>query len=90
MGEKRFAEKYAFLEKQVHDYMKVLLVKTPEQVVQYFEKRLAKYKALIEKREAYPESAILYMEQLIGEYSANIAGVKEYIKYKQETTFNPI
>jgi L-rhamnose mutarotase len=66
--------------------MQCLLVKTPEQVVQYFEKQLNKYRAILEKGEIYPESVVVYVQHLIREYSLYITRIKEYMNYKYSDT----
>ncbi|MFC3883950.1 hypothetical protein ACFOU2_10815 [Bacillus songklensis] len=73
--------RYHFLEKRVKHHMQCLLVKTPEQVVQYFEKRLKKYRDILEKRDVYPESVVVSVQHLIREYSLDITRIKEYMNY---------
>jgi hypothetical protein len=82
MREKILMSRYDFLEEQVKYYMQCLLVKTPEQVVQYFEKQLNKYRAILEKRDIYPESVVVSVQHIIKEYSLDITRVKEYMSYK--------
>ncbi|MFC3884493.1 hypothetical protein ACFOU2_13655 [Bacillus songklensis] len=74
--------RYHLLEEQVRYYMQCLLVKTPEQVVQYFEKQVKKYRAILEKKDIYPESVVAFVQHLITEYSLNITRVKEYMNYR--------
>ncbi|WP_078412786.1 hypothetical protein [Priestia abyssalis] len=90
MGEKNLKDQYSFLEKQVNDYMQSLLVKTPEQVIHYFEKRLKTYRAMLEKQEVYPESIILYVQHLISEHSLHLKRVEQYMKYQKENALYSI
>ncbi|TYR80542.1 hypothetical protein FZC66_09195 [Priestia megaterium] len=76
-------DSYFFLEKQVQEYMRSLLVKTPEQVVHYFEKQIAKYNLLLKRKCAYPDSVITSIQHLIQEYSSAIIKVKKYMTYQQ-------
>jgi hypothetical protein len=90
MGEKNLKDQYSILEQQVNDYMQILLVKTPEQVIQYFEKRLRTYRTILEKQEVYPESIILYVQHLISEHSLHLKKVEQYMRYQKENSLYPI
>ncbi len=81
-----FVDRYFFLEKQVHEYMKVLVVKTPEQVLHYFEKQLMRYQRLLllQNLDAYPDSVITSIHYLIKDYSSAIHKVQTYLSYQKE------
>ncbi|MEQ7804521.1 hypothetical protein C2I27_19020 [Priestia megaterium] len=76
--------RYSFLETQVNEYMQSLLVKTPEQVILYFERQIRKYKGYLQKKHHYPECMVQSIHRLIEEYSLSIIKVKKYISYQNK------
>ncbi|PEY40371.1 hypothetical protein CN354_08375 [Bacillus cereus] len=75
-------EEYTAIEEQIHYYSQSLLVNHPEQIVKYLEKRLEKYTETLKNAHLYPEKAILPVQQLIIEYSLDLARIRKYLNLK--------
>ncbi|WP_459503417.1 hypothetical protein [Bacillus sp. C1] len=73
-------EEYTAIEEQIHYYSQSLLVHHPEQIVEYLEKRLEKYTETLNNPHLYPEKVILPIQQLIIEYSFDLARIRKYLK----------
>ncbi|KFM98510.1 hypothetical protein D0U04_23410 [Bacillus clarus] len=72
-------EEYTATEEQIHYYSQCLLVNHPEQIVKYLERRLEKYTETLRYAHLYPETVILPIQQLIIEYSLDIARIRKYL-----------
>jgi hypothetical protein len=88
MGKIIDMNRYVFLEKQVKYYMQILLVQSPDQVLEYFENQVSKYTSMLKRENLYPAIVVDYIQKLIEEYSLRISRIKEYINYKNENCFS--
>ncbi|MFS0638492.1 hypothetical protein AB1K84_21565 [Mesobacillus foraminis] len=79
MNKKPNEDRVAFLEEQVNDYMKKLLVDSPYLVLMYFEKQVKRYSTMLEQGIAFPASVEITLQHLIEHYSSLISLLKEYI-----------
>ncbi|PFE01078.1 hypothetical protein COE15_17815 [Bacillus cereus] len=75
-------EEYTAIEEQIHYYSQSLLVNHPEQIIKYLEKRLEKYTETLKYAHLYPEKVILPIQQLIIEYSLDVARIRKYLNLK--------
>ncbi|KEK22423.1 hypothetical protein [Bacillus gaemokensis] len=73
-------EEYTAIEEQIHYYSQCLLVNHPEQIIKYLEKRLEKYMETLQYAHLYPEKVIFPIQQLVIEYSLDIARIRKYLK----------
>ncbi|MEN1936162.1 hypothetical protein AAIE21_11240 [Paenibacillus sp. 102] len=72
-------EEYTAIEEQIHYYSQCLLVNHPEQIVKYLEIRLEKYTETLKYAHLYPEKIILPIQQLVIEYSFDLARIRKYL-----------
>ncbi|MEK7016472.1 MULTISPECIES: hypothetical protein [Bacillus] len=75
-------EEYTAIEEQIHYYSTSLLVSHPEQIVKYLEQRLEKYAETLQYAHLYPETVILPIQQIVIEYSLDIARIRRYLNLK--------
>ncbi|MFP3411732.1 hypothetical protein SB773_08905 [Bacillus sp. SIMBA_074] len=75
-------EEYTAIEEQIHYYSRSLLVSHPEQIVKYLEKRLEKYAETLQYAHLYPETVILPIQQIVIEYSLDVARIRRYLNLK--------
>ncbi|SDY82756.1 hypothetical protein [Bacillus sp. 166amftsu] len=75
-------EEYTAIEEQIHYYSQSLLVNHPEQIIKYLEKRLEKYTETLKYAHLYPEKVISPIQQLIIEYSLDVARIRKYLNLK--------
>ncbi|MBT2757587.1 hypothetical protein J7E71_16985 [Mesobacillus foraminis] len=77
-------DRFAYLEEQVNNFMKKLLVDNPYHVLIYFEKQMNRYTSMLKEGKPYPTSVEITLQRLIQEYATFISLVQEYIKIKSK------
>ena len=82
MHKKYEIKEYTAIEEQIHYYCKCLLVSHPDQIIKYLERRLEKYAETLQYAHLYPDTVILPLQQLVIEYSLDVARIRKYMNLK--------